>query len=81
MSSMVNKVFSAGVLARPDRLIRFLDSATGERVGIAGWLGARDTYLESASGDADTTIVAGGHWTGLAGEGALQVGYVIGYPR
>lgn len=28
MSSMVNKVFSAGVLARPDRLIRFLDSAT-----------------------------------------------------
>lgn len=28
MSSMVNKVVSAGVLARPDRLIRFLDAAT-----------------------------------------------------
>jgi LCP family protein required for cell wall assembly len=28
MSSMVNKVFSAGVLARPDRLVRFLNAAT-----------------------------------------------------
>lgn len=28
MSSMVNKVVSAGVLARPDRLIRFLNAAT-----------------------------------------------------
>jgi LCP family protein required for cell wall assembly len=28
MSSMVNKVVSAGVLARPDRLIGFLDAAT-----------------------------------------------------
>jgi LCP family protein required for cell wall assembly len=28
MSSMVNKVVSAGVLARPDRLVRFLNAAT-----------------------------------------------------
>lgn len=53
----------------------FLDSTTGENLGLVPWLG-RYNWIHSATGDADTVVVAGEEWTGLAGEGALKIGYV-----
>lgn len=57
----------------------FLDSTTGERLPLVPWLGRRH-WIHSATGDADTVVVAGEEWTGLAGEGAQKIGYVTASP-
>lgn len=56
----------------------FLDSTTGENLGLVPWLG-RANWIHSATGDADTVVVSGEEWTGLAGEGALRIGYVTAH--
>lgn len=56
---------------------RFLDAETGERVHPVGSL---DDWLRAVTGDAGTLVVGSDEWTSLAGQGALQIGYVIAFP-